>query len=1543
MRECLPEKTNKKGKLIMIINLIKSKQMFSLTLPHKVKGQYWVTDVDEDGTLRELISVEAVKGEWVVKSNKFVSILDAENKAVMNTVLKPLSFFNLKIAGSNERVILFSESIDESRQRYKKLVIKNADTLNIGRTNDNNLCFANKFVSGRHARLSYDGHSWSVLDQGSTNGTYVNGYKVDSKNLSAGDLIYIMGLRIVVGHNFIALNNPDDLLKINAKCLVEYMPQSADTALESADIPEKEYFFRSPRFHREIEHSEIKIDPPPQIQKMETVPLALMLGPSITMGMTSVSTALLTVNNVISNNGDISQALPSMLMAVSMLLGTILWPVLTKKYEKKQKLKNEKKRQEKYLAYLDHIRDEIKRKCKEQSEILNENLISPDECADRIAEENTKLWERVNGQNDFLKLRLGLGDIPLDADVKYPEKKFTMEDDNLQDAMLSLGTEPKQLHNVPISVSFVENMTVGIYGSYASRINMLKSLVLQMIALHSYDELKLMLFTDAAEMNEWNFIRPIPHFWSDDKSVRFFATNADEAKELSAYIEKSIVSRGDNSNQAYSGFSPYYVIISTNKKLSEKCEALQQLLKFKNNSGFSVLFAAPELKDLPKETKMIISANEDRSRMFDRDDTTGRGISFVADKVNEAALDTLAGDIANIELDIGSQRYSLPNMLTFLEMFNVSKIEHLNSLTRWKENNPTITLQTPIGVDAYGESFVLDLHEKFHGPHGLVAGMTGSGKSEFIITYILSLAVNYHPDEVSFILIDYKGGGLTGAFEDADRGIKLPHLAGTITNLDGAAVKRSLISIQSELRRRQAIFNEARKISNEGTMDIYKYQQLYRDKVITEPVPHLFIISDEFAELKTQQPEFMEQLISAARIGRSLGVHLILATQKPSGVVDDQIWSNSKFRVCLKVQEKADSQDMIKCPDAAELSQTGRFYLQVGFNELFALGQSAWCGAEYVPTETVEKSVDSSIQVIDNLGRVLMNVKPNKKKAVQGSKIKQIVAIVKYLSDLAAEEKIKVRPLWLDPVPERIFVDELEVKYARKTSGTILNPVVGEYDDPFNQKQGVLTIPFSQEGNCLIYGATGNGKTTMLTTIAYSLLKNHVSEELNLYIMDFGSETLKMFEQAPQVGGVMVSADEEKILNFLKMLQKEMEQRKNLFSEYGGDYTSYCKNSGKTIPNIVVLLNNYSGFAEQFEDLQDAFTLLTRDGVKYGIYFAVTAGTTNTVRYKTQQNFKTMLTMQLNDVTDYSIIVGKTDGLIPTKCKGRGLIALDRVYEFQTAYCADVSDVQEYIRDFCRKLRENAGSFAKPVPILPGIVNYDYVEADIKGLDAVPVGVAKKNLNISKVNIANKVLYPVAAQETMDAAPFTEEFIRVLSAINTVTVIDAEKLLSDLDTSVCSLINGNYETAVRGLFDDMVERNNTYKDAQMDVSVLQNYDEKVYVIVGIRKLIDQLTADGREKLCTLIEKAESIYKIHFVIVDSLAQFNTYNYEPWFKRHVTGTDGLWIGDGIADQYLLKVSKVTSDLYEEIGNEYGYSIIRNRPTLVKLLTSRKEEVE
>ena len=419
------------------------------------------------------------------------------------------------------------------------------------------------------------------------------------------------------------------------------------------------------------------------------------------------------------------------------------------------------------------------------------------------------------------------------------------------------------------------------------------------------------------------------------------------------------------------------------------------------------------------------------------------------------------GVLANTPIDIKSDNEGkLPLKIGFLEMYDVGRVEQLNSPARWSGNNPVLNLSAPVGVGRNGELITIDLHEKYHGPHGLIAGMTGSGKSEFIITYILSMALNYSPYEVQFILIDYKGGGLAGAFENKLTGVKLPHLVGTITNLDANEIKRSLASIESELKRRQALFNKAREISGESTVDIYKYQKMFRQGILTDPVSHLFIICDEFAELKNQQPEFMEQLISTARIGRSLGVHLILATQKPSGVVDPQIWSNTRFRVCLRVQDTSDSNEVIKKNDAAFLKQTGRFYFQVGYDEVFTIGQAAYAGGTYVPSDNIKKDVDSSVDFINNIGYVTRKVDTKPKvNVVANNNGEELSNIVKYLSNLAKEQNIKCKQLWMPKLPPIILVDSLREKYSFKKNSFILNPIIGEYDVPNKQEQNVLTVP----------------------------------------------------------------------------------------------------------------------------------------------------------------------------------------------------------------------------------------------------------------------------------------------------------------------------------------------------------------------------------------------------------------------------------------------------------------------------------------------------
>ena len=336
---------------------------------------------------------------------------------------------------------------------------------------------------------------------------------------------------------------------------------------------------------------------------------------------------------------------------------------------------------------------------------------------------------------------------------------------------------------------------------------------------------------------------------------------------------------------------------------------------------------------------------------------------------------------------------SLRKNISLFELLGIYSANDLELKTRWNDSKIYETMAVPLGINVKNDVVCLNLHEKFHGPHGLVAGTTGSGKSEILQSFILSAATYFHPYEIGFVIIDFKGGGMVNQFKD------LPHLIGAITNIDGNEIQRSLKSIKAELMKRQNHFASA------GVNHIDKYIQLYKDGKVTEALPHLIIIVDEFAELKAEQPEFMKELISAARIGRSLGVHLILATQKPSGVVDAQIWSNSKFKLCLKVQSKEDSNEVIKTPLAAEIKEPGRAYLQVGNNEIFELFQSAYSGAPAtVDASEVEKEfVISKVGFTGNRKPIYVRKKRKQKINVQN----QLDAIVAYIHDYCNKEGIK--------------------------------------------------------------------------------------------------------------------------------------------------------------------------------------------------------------------------------------------------------------------------------------------------------------------------------------------------------------------------------------------------------------------------------------------------------------------------------------------------------------------------------------------------------
>ena len=1473
----------------MIVRLIKKKKIYNFSLPNQIAGNYWITDNDYLGNTRNLINVEEYNGEWKIKSDFETKIMSGE-KEVDSAILKDYCLYFLKINTDNEFVILYcSPSVETNIIKLRPV---GKTELLIGTDNRADIVFNYPLVSRQQAKLINNNGVWIVQDLNSKYGTYVNNTAVTSKQLEYGDIVFIMGLKIILMKDTIIINNIANHLKVNEgsfEIVGEFVQKQ--TEFDNPDeegiefYKEDDYFYRAPRFKTGIEEAVITIDPPPGKEEEDKTPAIFTIGPMLTMGMMSMTMGYNALAGVINGTMDLGPALPTLIMSFAMLATMLLWPTLQRRYQKKQRKKHEEERLKKYHEYLESKKEKIQTEIKIQRQILIDNYLPLTQTKEIIYQKKRNLWERELEQEDFLDLRLGVGTSELRGSINAPEEHFSLKDDDLLKEVYEIGATSKILENVPISLNFIQKNIVAIIGTGMNKQGFIEGLILQMLTYHSYEDLKIVVLTNDQNEESWEYLKIAPHNWNNTRTFRYFATNLDEAKEISLELEKEMQSRKfvdsngkmSLSEDDYHHYKPYYLIITDDYKLVRDVELVSTKQK-----------------------------------------------EFVADFDPTLDMQECCKIIANVPIDIARENRALPQSISFLEMYNVGMIEQLNILNRWKTNDPTKSLQASVGVDKSRELFKLDLHEKAHGPHGLIAGMTGSGKSEFIITYILSMALNYHPYEVSFVLIDYKGGGLTGAFENKETGMKLPHLAGTITNLDTVEMNRSLASIQSELRKRQRLFNEARDKLNESTIDIYKYQSLYRRGVVDNPISHLFIISDEFAELKDQRPEFMDQLISTARIGRSLGVHLILATQKPSGVVNDQIWSNSKFRICLRVQDKSDSMDMIKCPDAAELKTTGRFYLQVGYNELFAMGQAAWAGAQYYPTEKRKKKVDQSINIIDNVGAIIKSLDTKSNDVATPSQGEEITNIIKYIVDEAAHENVSIDQLWLDRIPDVIYIDKLKQKYNYHPVKNNINPIIGEYDDPDNQRQNVLTLPLSTDGNTIVFGSAGSGKELMLSSIIYSTISTHDTKEVNFYIMDFGAETLTMFKEAPHVGEVILSNDSEKIANLFKYLMATIEERKKIFVDYNGSYDFYINHGGKQIPMIVVVINNVEAFIETYADYEDLLGQMTRDCLKYGVVFILSTNGPNTIRYRLRQNFKQNVVLQFNDPMDYSSVLPGVRKKEPSKAFGRGLIALEDIYEFQTAYSYAEEKMTDYIKVISNKLNEICDFKAIKIPILPEVVNKEFVTDYLGSLNTIPVGVEKETLAVATINLRDKYIYNITGDDITAEPQFINGFIT-----NLLSIENSECLVIDTN----SVISVNSDDRIKYGSDNYSEIINEFSKFHDE----HNEEKNLFVmIIGINSLLGKLDSNEKLDFTGLIAESKKDGNIRIIIVDTIDAIKNINFEPWYKGNADLAEGIWLGNGIGNQFTLKVTTNARALRAEVEPGFGYVIRKGKAALTKLMS-------
>ena len=1541
----------------MRVSLIKSDRIRSINIPDVASGNFWVTDYDENGKEVNIISIKSDAGKWklvsnqeivCVKNNAFVPILD----------LKKSQFILLQKLSTSEMMMIYcSDSCDKNIDSFFINPVE-GNVITIG----NSMCNINyPTLDLNQAKIVFENGKFILYALSQKCGVYVNNLRIqERKTLEFGDIIFINGLKFVFTRelnnytlNFYYNENSNILIAGLVKANFNNNQEAFDEPKEDIDMKwykEDDYFHKTPRFISEIKEKEIKIDAPPSKEPESDMPVILTIGPMLTMSMSSMVMAFVAVSNLRSGNSSWLSALPSIVMAVAMLASTLLWPTFTRKYENKRRKKKEKERIDKYSNYIDKKRKNILDELNNQTVMLKTSYPNLYECSNIILNKKNQLWGKTIEDEDFLKISLGFGNYPMKLKITYPEEHFSMVEDNLKEIADKISREPKILKDVPVPFSFLDNNITSIIGNYNNRSEYLKKLIFQIVTFHSYVDLKIVIFTDNDKKSNGEQIKNLPHCFSDDKKIRYFASTKEEYNDLCSYIEKVYNSRKEASQNDVNphAFDKIYILITDSFRMIRNNEFINNLLDEKNNYGFSFIISNHNIATLPEQCKTFIGVDF-VSGSLSKNIINSNKQDFIIDMSTGINYNECYKILSNTPIETKDNSSSkIPDKLGFLEMFDVGKVEQLNSPNRWQTSIPMETLRTPVGFGKNEEIQYIDLHEKYHGPHGLIAGMTGSGKSEFIITYILSLAVNYHPYEVQFILIDYKGGGLAGAFENAGSGKKLPHLVGVITNLDKSEIKRTLSSIESELKRRQKLFNMARNKNDESTVDIYKYQRLYREGKVDEPISHLFIISDEFAELKTQEPEFMEQLISTARIGRSLGVHLILATQKPSGVVDPQIWSNTRFRVCLRVQDKSDSNEVIKCPDAAYLTQAGRFYFQVGYNEVFTLGQAAWAGGKYIPAEKTKKPIDTSIDFINNIGQVIKKVETKEKDKSNQNKNngEELSNVVNYLYDIASERKIKCKPLWLDKIPSFINIDNLINKYNFKTNNNLINIPVGEYDIPEQQSQNILTVDFSTKGNTLLYGATGSGKENFIMTLVYSSMRLFTPEDINFYLMDFGSEILNVFSNFNYVGDVIGIDDDEKIKNLFKMLSSMIDERKNLFSSYGGNYYGYIEKTGKIIPSIIVVLNNFEAFYDTYPEYDDTINSITRDCTKYGIYFMITCNTPNGIRFKLKQNFSQIFCLQQNNEDDYSAILGNVNKNYPSKLFGRGIIRFTNIYEFQTA-SIDVKDkINEKIENLCKETSQKYKYKAKKIPTLPKYVKYSDIKEYYDASSNMIIGIEKNSLNISKFNIMKDNINVFSSNEIGLMSKFTNAFINQLKTVKEVSamVVSSGDIKLDYDTKQGILIEeNNYDNIFQKILKFENECYDIYINNNFNKEIFSNQKPIVFVIIGISNFISKLNDNNKNSISDFFNKIKDLNLIRFVIIDEIESVKKVEYESWFKEGFNPGNGIWIGNGINDQFTFKPTVRTSELKENISDDLCFVLSRGKPTLVKYVSDFEKDLD
>ncbi|WP_327672896.1 MULTISPECIES: type VII secretion protein EccCa [unclassified Streptomyces] len=1105
---------------------------------------------------------------------------------------------------------------------------------------------------------------------------------------------------------------------------------------------------RPARSHRPLPPAETRtIEPPPNLPEGKTGSAATALLP---MAGVMGSVVMMTVIRSSQFAG-----LGAVVLVIALLGAVALFLSQRGKAQRQRRTQRER-----YLEYLEGLRAELADAERDRRRAAR--FLHPDPAAlHDIVRDPARLWERRRSDADFLQARIGVGDVPV-QDLAVGQNTsgtaMTPPDPFMLNEARALQARYATTPDHPLTVPLDRAGNVSVIGDREGVLRIARALLMQVAATHAPDDAALALAVPGERIEEWEWAKWLPH--ALDPHTQDGATPArriaPDLNQLAQVLGADLKQRATYAAEVRRGLADRRALDLTDRLVvvhdtfGENATDLPRpdAAVPLHAMGVTVIHLLADQRHEPDHVSVRITVDEDRIVVDDLRSQQPVRTSGLADEAGPAAAEGLARVLAPLRLSAESAAEGAPvsGPVDFPHLLGVEDMAALDLPRQWAPRGERDFLRVPIGLDDRHQPVLLDLKESSElgmGPHGLCVGATGSGKSELLRTLVLALTATHAPDDLAMVLVDYKGGATFAPFTG------LPHVAGVITNLENQAglVERVHTSLAGEIKRRQQVLKDAGNIA-----DIGHYRALRaNERPDLEPLPHLFVVIDEFGELLTAKPDFIDLFLSIGRIGRSIGVHLLLSSQRIEGGNLKGLETYLSYRLGLRTFSADESRTVLETTDAFHLPPLPGFgYLKVD-TSTYTRFKAGYVSGTYRGPALHDTTADDTPHVWPYPAFNTPQAPGSSPEDTEPTTMREretgptvLSTAVTQLTDAAAQP---VRRIWLPPLPEAATLDTAAGPIQASTDGLQLATAegglrapLGILDDPARQWQGPWIHDLNTAGgHTAIIGGPQSGKTTLLRTLALSLALTHTPTDVALYGLDLAGGGLSALADLPHVGGIAGRADHERAARTVAEVRAMLDRREIAFREHGIDSVDQLRtlraqgrlpDLGST--DIVLLIDGYGALRDEFATLDDAVADLLKRGSGYGIHIVAGMLRWNDVRIAAQSMFGSRIELRLNDPADSSIDRKLSETLSPDT-PGRALTdgklfahtALPRIDTSTTT-----TDIGPALKGAARTIRATwHGELAAPVRVLPTRLPAQRLPSTTAEPHAVPIGLDQDSLS----------------------------------------------------------------------------------------------------------------------------------------------------------------------------------------------------------------------